>query len=743
MVHPMRIVPGTLLNNRYHIIEILGQGGMGSVYRAIDQNLGVEVAVKDNLFTTDDYARQFRREAVILATLRHPNLPRVTDHFVIEGQGQYLVMDYIEGEDLRQRMDRIGLITDDEAVLIGAAICDALTYLGTRNPPIVHRDIKPGNVRITPHSQIYLVDFGLAKDILGSQITTSGARAMTPGYSPPEQYGTARTDQRTDIYSLGATLYAALTGFIPEDAMNRALEGARLIPIRRHNPRVSRRLTAVIEKSLAIRPIGRYQTAEEFKQDLLSAISASQRKPEELLLTPMPGSSESVLAKNNSQSPKSSYDRMPNPEASISPVEKPILKGDNSSGRIKPATLLWGKYNIWLPFLLIFLVIFAGGVIIYLRSTPTFKPFSGFLDGAKISQRMTAIVQLVSSPTIPTRMETGNPTLLGSANFDLTSTFSQVPSQTATPTSFPSIKSSETQAVTATLEPTRIGGGAGQIAFASERSGIPQIWLVSEDGRLPIQVTDVPEGACQPTWSPDGRSLIFVSPCTRHQETYPGSGLFLLEDIDDPKKKPIPLSTDPGGDYDPAWSPDGKQIAFTSERVTGSPRIFILNLADKAVRLLSEPFKQHSQPAWSRDGSKIAFVSYEKGSYQIIIMSSDGVVQSVLSEIKPAADLHPDWSPDGNLVIFTQYPRGIGVPHLAIDSVVDPESREFAVIQGTFPAREAKYSPDGLWLVFEAWPLGSNHEIYIMSTNGALRRKITDYAHNDFDPTWRPAIKKG
>ncbi len=89
---------GTLLNNRYRIVDILGQGGMGSVYRAIDENLGVEVAVKDNLFTTEEYARQFKREAIILANLRHPNLPRVTDHFVISGQGQYLVMDFIEGK---------------------------------------------------------------------------------------------------------------------------------------------------------------------------------------------------------------------------------------------------------------------------------------------------------------------------------------------------------------------------------------------------------------------------------------------------------------------------------------------------------------------------------------------------------------------------------------------------------------------------------------------------------------------
>src|SRR4030043_90138 len=126
---------GSRLNNRYRIVEILGQGGMGSVYRAVDENLGVEVAVKDNLFTTEEYARQFRREAIILANLRHPNLPRVTDHFVINGQGQYLVMDYIEGEDLRQRMERCGVLGEEEVAVVGAAVCDALIYLGTRKPP--------------------------------------------------------------------------------------------------------------------------------------------------------------------------------------------------------------------------------------------------------------------------------------------------------------------------------------------------------------------------------------------------------------------------------------------------------------------------------------------------------------------------------------------------------------------------------------------------------------------------------
>ena len=201
----MTLTIGSLLNGRYKILEILGQGGMGSVYRAMDENLTVSVAVKENLFTTDDYSRQFRLEASILANVRNEHLPRVTDYFILGEDGQYLVMDFINGEDLRQRMEREGKIKDSDAVLIGAAVCEALTYLHSRSPSVLHRDIKPGNIKITPEGEIYLVDFGLAKLVHGSQTTTTGARAMTPGYSPPEQYGTARTDPRSDIYSLGAT----------------------------------------------------------------------------------------------------------------------------------------------------------------------------------------------------------------------------------------------------------------------------------------------------------------------------------------------------------------------------------------------------------------------------------------------------------------------------------------------------------------------------------------------------------
>ena len=180
-------------------------------------------------------------------------------------------MDYIEGEDVRMRLERLKQLPEKDVVIIGVLICDALAYLHTRKPPVVHRDIKPGNIKVTPEGEVILVDFGLAKIMSRDEATTTGARAMTPGYSPPEQYGTARTDPRSDIYSLGATLYAALTALIPEDGLARATGKVELTPIRTLLPKVNRRLAASIEKALEVEPDQRYQTADEFRNDLLQS----------------------------------------------------------------------------------------------------------------------------------------------------------------------------------------------------------------------------------------------------------------------------------------------------------------------------------------------------------------------------------------------------------------------------------------------------------------------------------------
>jgi serine/threonine-protein kinase len=269
----MTLTTGQVLNNRYRIVRLLGSGGFGAVYRAWDLNLSAPCAVKENFDVSPDAARQFAREASILANLHHPNLPRVTDHFSIPGQGQYLVMDYVEGQDVNEIcLASSGPLPEAQVLDIARQVCDALEYLHTRTPPIVHRDIKPANIRVRTDGLVMLVDFGIAKFYDPSMRTTMGARAVTPGYSPFEQYGQKPTDARTDIYALGATLYTLLTGHEPIESIER-VSGSELPPIRALNPQVSSNTEQAILKAMEIFPQNRFQTAREFSAALFNTPS--------------------------------------------------------------------------------------------------------------------------------------------------------------------------------------------------------------------------------------------------------------------------------------------------------------------------------------------------------------------------------------------------------------------------------------------------------------------------------------
>jgi serine/threonine protein kinase len=218
----MPLISGQILNTRYRIVKLLGQGGFGAVYRAWDLNLNRPCAIKENLETAPEAQQQFQREAQMLSNLHHPNLPRVIDYYFISGQGQYLVMDFVEGEDLQSILDNAGsTLTESQVLPWIRQVCDALSYLHHQNPPIIHRDVKPRNIIITPAGQAMLVDFGIAKRYDPQSKTTMGARAVTPGYSPNEQYGHGTTDSISDIYALGATLYTLLTNQVPVESVQR------------------------------------------------------------------------------------------------------------------------------------------------------------------------------------------------------------------------------------------------------------------------------------------------------------------------------------------------------------------------------------------------------------------------------------------------------------------------------------------------------------------------------------------
>ncbi|MCZ7674226.1 MAG: serine/threonine protein kinase [Chloroflexi bacterium] len=273
----MPLTTSQLLQNRYRIVRLIGEGGFGAVYRAWDTAVNQPIALKENLDVSQEAQRQFQREAAVMAGLRHPNLVRVTDHFLIPGQGQYLVMDFIEGQNLGQMMEsQARPFTEAEVLPWIEQICDALNYLHTRDSPIIHRDIKPQNIIITPEGNAVLVDFGISKIYDPTLATTIGAKAVTPGFSPPEQYGSGATDARTDVYALGATLYALLTGQEPPDSVDLMIGNKKMPSPREIGGQVSMGMEQVILTAMSTTTDRRFQTITDLKAALQAPEQAAQ-----------------------------------------------------------------------------------------------------------------------------------------------------------------------------------------------------------------------------------------------------------------------------------------------------------------------------------------------------------------------------------------------------------------------------------------------------------------------------------
>lgn len=250
----------SLLQDRYRIVEQIGRGGMGAVYRAVDTRLRATVALKQTMVEGEPLRKAFEREAQLLASLRHQTLPHVSDHFVDE-RGQFLVMEYIPGEDfgrlLQQRSEPFSL---EDVLRWADQLLDALDYLHTRTPPIIHRDIKPQNLKLTDRNEIVLLDFGLAKGTsVQTRVTSTGSIfGYTPHYAPLEQIHDMGTDPRSDLYALAATLFHLLTNQIPPDAVTRAAAKVNDQPdplpaIRTINPAVNQAVDEVIQQALSQR----------------------------------------------------------------------------------------------------------------------------------------------------------------------------------------------------------------------------------------------------------------------------------------------------------------------------------------------------------------------------------------------------------------------------------------------------------------------------------------------------------
>jgi serine/threonine protein kinase len=271
-MHTGQLGPRTLLHKRYIILKVIGRGGMGAVYQAKDmKRQGALCAIKEmslSMVPPEEQVlaiKNFKSEAKMLSVLGHPCLPAFT-HFFAENERYFLVMEYIDGTTLEALLERNhGPFSERRILNWAEQLCDVLDYLHSQHPPIIFRDMKPGNVMLTRQGHIKLIDFGIARFFRPTHETDTQLLG-TPGYSPPEQYGTIQTDERSDIYALGMTLYHLLTDRFSETGF-----GAKAREICAINPQVSVAVACALEKATALEPSDRYESIAAFRRALLGA----------------------------------------------------------------------------------------------------------------------------------------------------------------------------------------------------------------------------------------------------------------------------------------------------------------------------------------------------------------------------------------------------------------------------------------------------------------------------------------
>jgi Tol biopolymer transport system component/predicted Ser/Thr protein kinase len=622
----MPLNPGSVLHDRYRIEGKLGKGGMGAVYLAFDQTLQIRVALKENLNLNPESERQFHREATLLASLRHAHLPRVTDHFILEGQ-QYLVMDFIEGVDLHTRAAE-SPPTVEEVLDWAEELGSALAYLHTRQPPVIHRDIKPSNIKLQPDGRVVLVDFGIAKLFEQTQ-TTTGARGLTPGYSPPEQYGGARTDARSDEFSLAATLYSLLTGRAPADSIERMLNKEQLIPARQINPRVPPHVDAALLRALSVDQEERFPDVGSFCAALRGEMQAATVR------------------------------------ASATAVGRGRAAGPNRL----PLMLLGGAGVLGL-------LLLGGGAAVGLG-----------LFGGERSSGATATIEsiaFVSATTVvpPTRapVATDTPAPTPSPEPSLTVTLEPLLGGGGRIAFISDREDGRTLQVWTMLpdgsDPSQLTFGPGdksqpewspdgeRLLFVGPGGvdtfgtdlGLDLFILIPGSGLPPQNLTLSPGDDFDPAWAPNGTAIAFTS--TRNNDTELVHVMFLeCPAVPDPCVPQEPQRITMTGTFapesDPAWSPDSGQMAAVA-RIRGAlGRIYVGGylgggtMFDRSDRIIGA-----DELAWSPDGALLAYTWRQPGSNEIYIVPLNDPRRTERLTFT-IGNREPVWSPDGLYLAFS------------------------------------------------------------------------------------------
>lgn len=692
--------PGMLLKSRYKVVEQLGKGGMGEVYLAIDESLDTKVAVKANHNLSQHTSAQFIREARLLASLKHANLPRVIDYFT-ENDSQYLVMDFIPGENLKELVESKKHFTFEQINKWAIQLGNALTYLHTQEIPIYHRDIKPANIKVTPSGDVVLVDFGIAKTGDASMETQTGAWAFSPGFAPPEQVSGMRTGPYSDQFSLASTIYFLFAGKPPADSARRLMGEEEYIPLTQINASIPAHFSAAIDKALSIKPEARFSNVASFVEALTNPNALPETE----------AAQKTVM-----------INRTPVPPPVQTPFNQP---GAGTSAQVRKKTS-----PVWLILgLLAFLGVVIGGFFALKAVGIIGKPVASPLPTETLE------VEQVIVPTNTATVE-------------------------VTPTS-----TVEVIPPTATIEPTLDAvafeklKNISKVAFISDRQGdgYQQVWVMDigfDANNKPItanakQLTFSPDNKSNPAWSPDGTRIIYSGWST--EMSVNGSSFaddIWMLDITQPDATPIDLTRRVGNDRYAAWSPNNKFIAFTSYyREDKTPQLVVMNPDGSKQDMLSILGFANSYSTWSPNGDWLLY-TYSVGELQVLQMISQFNIMKktprepqdfqkfdrTSNEGRLGNVSEPAFSFDGSMLAYT---HTFGGKSNVYSAVYTDRGRTSTQLTETGVDHSPCWSPDGKWIMFTSERDG-DPELYIMDSAGGNVLNISQLPSTDKDPAWQP-----
>ena len=680
--------------SHYRVLEKLGGGGMGVVYKAEDTRLGRPVALK---FLPEQFARnrhaleRFQREARAASALNHPNICTIYDFDEYEGR-PFIAMELLEGETLNQRVGGRPLKVAD-LLDLSLQVADALE--AAHSAGITHRDIKPANIFVTRREQAKILDFGLAK--VGAQrgpeaptvaeealLTTPGTAMGTVAYMSPEQALGEEVDARTDLFSFGVVLYEMATGALPFQGgsstalLDAILHKAPAAPVRL-NPEVPAELERIIAKALEKERKLRCQSASELRADLAR------------LKRDLDSSRAAAVA---------------SPEVAV-PPQAP-------------------RRAAYLMVALATAVVSVTATYLFLRPQPAPNPEGGVT--------FTQLTDQAGAESFPSLSPDGNSFVYAhsaSGNFDIY--LQRVGGK---------IPMNLTKASPADDTHPAVSPDGQRIVFRSERAG-GGIFVMGATGESVKRLTDF---GYNPSWSPDGRQIVFAmeGPSAPSGRAITDSQLWIA-DVSSGEKRQLTKPAVVPDAVQPQWSPHRHRIAYWAVR--GGQRDVWTVAADGSTPVaVTQDAHLDWSPVWSPAGDYLYFSSDRGGSMNLWRVAIDEKSGKVLGRPEPITTPSPYSGPaaisrDGRRLAYVQQVSTQNIQKVAFDAAAEKVVGQPAwVTQGPKQVVTCDLSPDGEWLAF--WTAGRQEDIFLLKTDGSELRQLTDDAHRDRRPRWSPDGKR-